>query len=111
MTPNTPNIFRVDVGLSFPKKNPAICIATRIAYQNKLDTSNPEDELSNNTNPPVKSENVENDSKNNSNDAKTETQHDFSEQITDVKMDKALEENDFEPKNAFLESDKPKKKQ
>jgi len=26
-------------------------------------------------------------------------------------MDKALEENDFEPKNAFLESDKPKKKQ
>jgi len=26
-------------------------------------------------------------------------------------MDKALKENDFEPKNAFLESDKPKKKQ
>ena len=54
MTPNTPNIFRVEVGLSFPKKNPAICIATRIAYQNKLDTSNPEDELSNNTNPNAK---------------------------------------------------------
>jgi len=47
----------------------------------------------------------------NSNNAKTETQHDFSEQITDVKMDKALEENDFEPKNAFLENHKPKKKQ
>jgi len=26
-------------------------------------------------------------------------------------MDKALEENDFEPKNAFLENHKPKKKQ
>jgi len=26
-------------------------------------------------------------------------------------MDKALEENDFEPKNAFLKNQKPKKKQ
>jgi len=47
----------------------------------------------------------------NINNAKTETKHNFSEQITDVKMDKALEENDFEPKKDFLEDSKPKKKQ
>ena len=64
-----------------------------------------------NTNPPIKSKIVENDSKKNSNNTKTETQHDFSEQITDVKMEKALEENDFEPNNACLENRKPKKKQ
>ena len=33
--PSTPNIFKVDVGLSYPSKNPAICIPTRIEYQNK----------------------------------------------------------------------------
>ena len=51
IVPSTPNIFRVEVGLSFPKKKPAICKATKIAYQYRLDTSNPETELTPNTIP------------------------------------------------------------
>ena len=49
--PNNPNILRVDVGLSFAKKNPAICIVTKIAYHNRWDISKPEEKFRNKTNP------------------------------------------------------------
>ena len=42
ITPNKPKVFNVRAGLSFPIKNPAICIATQIAKAKRCFTSNPE---------------------------------------------------------------------
>ena len=52
--PKKPNIFRVNAGFSFPKKNPPIWMATHSANQYNTEMSKPEMELTNNTTPKAK---------------------------------------------------------